>query len=115
MAASPALPTPEFAIEVDGKPAETTVRCSGRLTAAHTEQLLATVRPHIATSESVVIDLRNLSYMDSSGLGSMVRLWAASRQAKKKMKFINLNQRLKDLFTLTNLSTVFEGVEHGGM
>ena len=73
------------------------------------------MRPHIAQTESIVMDLRNLSYMDSSGLGAMVRLWSASRQAKKKMSFINLNQRLKDLFTLTNLSTVFGGVEHAGM
>jgi anti-anti-sigma factor len=115
MAAGSATPSPELTIQIDAKPAETVVRCSGKLTAASTEQLLGTVRPHIAQSAGIVMDLRELSYMDSSGLGAMVRLWSASRQAKKKMSFINLNQRLKDLFTITNLSTVFSGVEHAGM
>ncbi|HUK53776.1 MAG TPA: STAS domain-containing protein [Candidatus Binatia bacterium] len=115
MASSSPVPSPEFSIEIDAKPTETIVRCSGKLTAASTDQVLNAVRPHIASSASVVMDLRDLSYMDSSGLGAMVRLWVASKQAKKKLSFINLNQRLKDLFTLTNLSTVFEGVEHSGM
>ncbi len=115
MAASSAIPGSELTIEIDAKPSETTVRCSGKLTAASVDQLLAAVRPQIAASDSIVMDLRGLSYMDSSGLGAMVRLYASARQAKKKMRFINLSQRLKDLFTITNLSSIFEGVEHSGM
>jgi len=115
MAASSPIPASELTIEINAKPAEIIVHCSGKLTAASTDQLLSTVRPRIAETESIVMDLSGLSYMDSSGLGAMVRLWMSARQGKKKMRFINLNQRLKDLFTLTNLSTVFEGVEHAGM
>jgi len=105
----------EMEISVESGTGQKVVRCSGKITAASTELLIKTVRPLFQESKSVVLDLSGVSYLDSSGLGAIMRLWATSKQAGSKLSLINLSRRLKDLFTLTNLSTVFENVEHSGM
>jgi anti-anti-sigma factor len=45
--------------------------------------------------------------MDSSGLGAMVGLYVSAKTAKHQLKLINLNQRIKELFSLTRLGDVF--------
>lgn len=56
----------------------------------------------------LVINLGNVPYMDSSGLGEIVRCYTAVRRAGGEMKLANLTKRLIDLLTITKLLTVFE-------
>jgi anti-sigma B factor antagonist len=58
-----------------------------------------------------VLDLTNVSYMDSSGLGAVAGLYFSVKRQNSRLKLINLNQRLKELFRLTDLASVFEGHE----
>jgi len=53
-----------------------------------------------------VLDLTNVSYMDSSGLGAIVGLYVSAKAASSQLKLINLNQRLKELFSITRLGQV---------
>jgi len=115
MAATSAIPAPELTLNIEKSPAQTTVHCTGRVTARSSELLLNTVRPLIPETKRVVLDLSHLEYLDSSGLGTIVRLWMTGKKANCELKVVNLSPRIKDLFTLTNISSIFEGVEHSGM
>ena len=105
MAASP-IPTSELELATERAPTETIVRCTGRITSDTTQSLKTTVKPLLSESKTVVLDLTNVSYMDSSGLGTIVGLYASAKAAQCQLKLINLNQRLKELFSLTRLGHV---------
>jgi anti-sigma B factor antagonist len=110
MAANP-IPISELTLETVRTPAETMIRCSGKITSTTTALLQSTVRGLIPGTESVVLDLTDVSYMDSSGLGAIVGLFLSAKRQHCALKLINLNQRLKELFRLTKLGSVFEGHE----
>ena len=108
MAANP-VPISELSLETLRTPEETIVRCTGKMTSSTTAQLQSTVRGLIPETECIVLDLTDVSYMDSSGLGAIVGLYLSAKRQHCVLKLINLNQRLKELFRLTKLATVFEG------
>jgi anti-sigma B factor antagonist len=109
MAASPVVPSAQINLETQKTPTENIIRCGGKITAATTEQLQATVRGLIPEKKRIVLDLTSTSYVDSSGLGSLVGLYVSCKQGGAPLKLINLTPRLKDLFTMTNLAPIFEG------
>jgi anti-sigma B factor antagonist len=108
MAANP-IPISELTLETVKAPGETIVRCTGKMTSSTTAQLQSTVRGLIPETECIVLDLTDVSYMDSSGLGAIVGLYLSAKRQHCALKLINLNQRLKELFRLTKLASVFEG------
>lgn len=55
-----------------------------------------------------VIDLKEVSYMDSSGLGILVHTLKKSRESKGNLKIINLSKNIKKIFELTRLTKFFE-------
>jgi anti-sigma B factor antagonist len=113
MATNP-VPISELNLAVDRAPYETIVRCTGRITSDTTQSLRTTVKPLFSASNIVVLDLTNVSYMDSSGLGAMVGLYVSAKAAHSRLKLINLNQRLKELFSITRLGQVLvEGRDPG--
>jgi len=108
MAANP-IPLPELRLETVKTPEETLVRCSGRITSSTSSMLQTTVRGLIPGANCIVLDLTDVSYMDSSGLGAMVSIYLSARRQQCQLKLINLNQRLKELFRISKLAAVFEG------
>jgi len=59
----------------------------------------------------VLLNCQEVPYMDSSGLGEVVRCYTAVKRAGGELKLVNLTKRLVDLFTITKLITVFETYE----
>jgi anti-sigma B factor antagonist len=110
MSATP-IPVPELQLETVKTPEEIFVRCIGRITSITTGTFQTEVRSCIPETKRVVLDLTDVSYMDSSGLGAIVGLYLSARRQQRELKLINLNQRLKELFRITNLAKVFEGHE----
>jgi len=102
MATSP-VPIPKLNLTTDRTPTEATVHCTGEITLDTTELLRTTVKPLLSQSKMVALDLANVSYMDSSGLGTIVGLLASAKTASCRLKLINLNQRLKELLSITRL------------
>jgi anti-sigma B factor antagonist len=92
-------------------PEQILVRCSGRITAVTSANLQTTVQNIIPQTKRVALDLTDVSYMDSSGLGAIVGIYLSARRQECELKLINLNQRPKELFRLTNLAKIFEGHE----
>ena len=71
MAANP-LPISSLHTEIDKTPTQAVVRCSGRITSDSSESLKAAVKPLFQESKTVVLDLTDTTYMDSSGLCTIV-------------------------------------------
>ncbi|MBN2431461.1 MAG: STAS domain-containing protein [Acidobacteria bacterium] len=56
----------------------------------------------------VVVDLAEVPYIDSSGLGELIRCYTTVKRAGGSLKLANLTQKIVDLLTITKLVTVFE-------
>jgi anti-sigma B factor antagonist len=84
------------------------VQCKGKLTAGSTAALSAEVRRLIPQTRRIVLDLTDLTQMDSMGLGTIVSSYVSAKSAGCDMKLINLRQRIRDIFTIANLSSLFE-------
>ena len=57
---------------------------------------------------NAVLNLANVDYIDSSGLGALVMCFTTLRKAEGKLKLLNLTRRNVELLVLTKLETVFE-------
>jgi anti-sigma B factor antagonist len=56
----------------------------------------------------LVVNLANVPYMDSGGLGEIVRSYTTVKRAGGELKLLNATKRISDLLTITKLITVFE-------
>jgi anti-sigma B factor antagonist len=56
----------------------------------------------------VLLNLGDVSYIDSAGLGAMISCYTTAKREGGQMKLVNLTKRVQDLLTITKLITVFE-------
>jgi len=56
----------------------------------------------------IILNLQNVDYIDSSGLGTLVICYTSLQRAGGALKLMSLNRRNIELLVLTKLSTVFE-------
>ena len=85
------------------------VDCSGRVVfGEESASLRDTVKKLLAQSPKVVLNLREVNYIDSGGLGTLVSLYTSARNAGGAVKLASLSQRVGDLLQITKLLTVFE-------
>src|SRR5208282_2294257 len=110
MAANP-IPPREWTLETVRTPEEIIIRCTGRITSGSSALLQSTVRSLIPETNCVVLDLTDVSYMDSSGLGAIIGVYLSAKRQHCGLKLIKMNERLQELFRITKLAAVFEG--HG--
>ena len=60
------------------------------------------------TRKNIVLNLGEVSYIDSSGLGQLIGSYASVRERGGPMKLVNLQKKVVDLMQITKLLTVFE-------
>jgi anti-sigma B factor antagonist len=85
------------------------VDCSGRVVfGEESANLRDTVKKLLAQSPKVVLNLREVNYIDSGGLGTLVSLYTTARSAGGSVKLARLSQRVGDLLQVTKLLTIFE-------
>jgi anti-sigma B factor antagonist len=81
----------------------------GRLTARDASAVKELVKPLLEAGGRTVLDLADLEFLDSSGLGALVSLKVtALNRGLCRLELENLQPRIKDLFTLANLQSVFD-------
>jgi anti-sigma B factor antagonist len=58
--------------------------------------------------KNILLNLAEVSYIDSSGLGQLIGSYATVTNRGGQMKLLNLQKRVNDLMQVTKLVTVFE-------
>jgi len=89
------------------------VDCSGRIVFGEESATLRdTIKKVLTQSPRVVLNLAEVSYVDSGGLGTLVSLYTTARNAGGALKLARLTQRVGDLLQLTKLVSIFEVFEN---
>ena len=105
---APAKPAQQLTLVTTAEGDAMMVRCTGKLIAGGTARLQEEIRHLIPGSKRIVLDLTDLSYMDSSGLGTIIGLYVSAKTAGCRLEMINLSQRVRSLFSITNVLSLFE-------
>ncbi len=58
--------------------------------------------------KKIVLNLADVNYIDSSGLGELVSSYTSVKNSGGELKLLNLTSRVRDLLVITKLVTVFE-------
>jgi anti-sigma B factor antagonist len=58
--------------------------------------------------KKIILNLAGVPYIDSSGLGEIVRTYTTVSRQGGSLKLLNLTKRITDLLSITKLLTVFE-------
>jgi anti-sigma B factor antagonist len=90
----------------------TIVQCKGRLVAGGESEAL---RSHVAwllrDRRAIVLHLGEVVFVDSSGLGTMVRTLTSTRQAKGDLKLCDVPEHVQKVLQLSHLTKLFESHE----
>lgn len=85
------------------------VDCAGRIVFGEESSLLReTVKKAVSENNKIVLNLGDVSYIDSGGLGTLVALRTTAQNAGGTIKLTNLTKRVGDLLQVTKLLTVFD-------
>lgn len=111
--ASQVLPgsTVPLSLNTRGVGKVTIVRCSGRIAAGETEVLHLHVNELLRDRADIALHLGEVAFIDSSGLGMLVRLLTSTRRAGGDLKLCQLPEFVHKVLKMTNLITLFDTYE----
>jgi anti-anti-sigma factor len=102
-------------LDLEEKPDETIVHCTGRINAGNSEEFQTHIRGLIPDSRGhvdaialrIVLDLTNVTHVDSTGLGALLGAWTAAQRRGCDLEIANLNPHVGKLVEMTKLDTMF--------
>jgi anti-sigma B factor antagonist len=88
----------------------TVVDMSGRITLGEGSVILRdTIRDLLSRgSKKILLNLGDVTYIDSSGIGELVSAFTSVRNQGGELKLLNLTKKVHDLLQITKLYTVFD-------
>jgi len=88
----------------------TVVDLGGRITLGDGSTVLRdTIRELVANRDNrILLNLGEVTYIDSSGLGELVSAFTQVRKSGGELKLLNLTRKVHDLLQITKLYTVFD-------
>lgn len=98
-----------FEIERNGESA--VVKCHGRMVAWGTDDFHRAVKALLPEAKVITIDLEDLKFVDSMGLGALVRLYVSARQAGSRLAVEHLGKQVRNVMRITNLLSVLAQAE----
>ncbi len=86
---------------------------TGKLTIGEGDELLKERVSNLIQQghRKLLLNLEGVPYVDSAGLGEIVRTYTTVSRQGGKLKLVNLTKRITDLLAITKLLTVFETYE----
>ena len=91
----------------------TVLDLKGKLTLGEGDELLKDKVNSLVQQDRklILLNLEGVPYIDSAGLGEIVRTYTTVSRQGGKLKLLNLTKRIQDLLAITKLLTVFETYE----
>jgi anti-sigma B factor antagonist len=90
----------------------TIVKCHGKVTSETGCELREAVKPLLALGGRIIINLGDVNYLDSSGLGALVGLkMSAIKQGYCILEFANVTPRILELLRVSNLAQILSSSE----
>jgi anti-sigma B factor antagonist len=88
----------------------TVLDISGRITLGEGNVMLREIVRELVDkgNKKIVLNLSEVQYVDSSGIGELVKTHTTVRNQGGQLRLINLNKRINDLLQMTRLSAVFD-------
>jgi anti-anti-sigma factor len=99
---------PELKLETVTTSEETLIRCIGKLTYTSCEVLRSTVEGLLPQTKRLVLDLKDMTYLDSFGLGVLVGVYLSAKRQDCQLRLINVDQQAKNIIRITNLTYLVE-------
>ena len=86
------------------------VDCSGRITLGEGSVVLRDIVKDLLSKgqKKILLNLGDVNYIDSSGIGELVSGFTAVRNRGGELKLLSLTKKVNDLLQLTKLFTVFD-------
>ena len=84
------------------------VECFGRLTSENVPLLKDAMREACGRKGRIVLDLKEVPMMDSSGLGAVVTLHVSARTRGCRLEVVNASRQILQLFSIANVLSLFE-------
>lgn len=95
-----------LAIHVERNASMSIVRCSGRLVAGCTDAFQREIKPLIPEYKRIVVDMRDVTHVDSMGLGTIVRLYVSAKSGGCSLELANIGPSVRQLLGVTHLISV---------
>jgi anti-sigma B factor antagonist len=88
----------------------TVIECSGQIKLGEGSSVLRdTVKDLISKGhKKLLIDLGEVTYIDSSGIGELISAYTSARNQGGEMKLLHLTKKIEGLLQITKLYTVFD-------
>jgi len=90
------------------------VECFGRLTSENVPMLKEEMREACGRKGRILLDLKEVPMMDSSGLGALVALHVSARTRGCRLEVVNASKQILELFSMTNVLSLFEAAGRCG-
>jgi len=90
------------------------VECFGRLTSDNVPVLKDAMREACGRKGRIVLDLKEVPMMDSSGLGAVVTLHVSARTRGCKLEVVNASRQILELLSIANVLSLFEATGRCG-
>ncbi len=102
-------------LDVEHKGTQAIVHCHGRLVAGVGHVLYDRVHELLPASKCIVLDLTDVAFVDSMGLGTLVRIYVSAKAAGSTLQLVNLGKQIRELLGITNLLSVFGDICEKGV
>jgi anti-sigma B factor antagonist len=86
------------------------VHCHGRMVSGLNQLLYAEVSQLLPGPACIVLDFQHVTHMDSSGLGTLVRLYVHAKSSGCKLEVDNMGPPIRNLLGITHLLSILEAV-----
>jgi len=91
------------------------VRCCGRLVAGETERFYNDVKNLMSMYKEIVLNFAEVTHLDSSGLGTLARLYVHAKSAGAVLEITNIGKSVQQLLGITHMLSVFQTVGENGI
>jgi anti-sigma B factor antagonist len=101
------VPAPTLSLDIDRKANPIVVKLHGKLVAGVGDVLYDQVKPLLPGQKRIVLDLTDLTRMDSMGLGTLARLYVSARREGCTLELMNLSKQIHMLLGTAHMLNAF--------